>query len=761
MKAVILAGGSGTRLHPLSIRKPKPMVRLLDRPLLEHILLFLQGQGIEDVCLTLCYLPEQIRDYFGDGSAFGLRLHYEVETKALGTAGGVRRCRDWLGNEDFLLVSGDAALSFDLRAMERTHREKEAAATLAVWRTEEPGEYGLVVTDGEDRILRFTEKPSQAQACTDRVNTGVYLLSPSVLDEAEENAPSDFGKDVFPRLLARGARLFAFPLEGYWCDVGSVAAYRAANRDALRGLLPLPVSAPERRTGVRSASPIPEDAVLFPPVYIGADVRLGAGVRLGPDCVLGAGSCVGGGAALRDCVTGAVTVGEGCRVSGAVLEDGVSLGRDCRVGDGAVVSEDCRVGDRCVIEAGAVLWPGKCVPAGSDVRQGLSAAERWYRPVFDEAARLTGDAAAELTPALLRAFGAVCAGCAAVGAAFTGGNLARAAAQEFLLGAASGGRDVCLTDAKSEAAGAFMAVRAALEPLLFVRQSGSRLSLRFFGADGLPLSRSLQRKLEQAAVQSAAPETADAGSLMFLTGCEELYAASIGRTLLPGTVQTLPMRLRGRTAPALALTRALRRSGLTPGGEGGASWSLSPDGCTLTAVTESGARLEQDKLLAALCLLELRAGEGPLAVPDEAPEVLDRIAAKEGGRVLRPERDGAEALMLFRAKPWSTDAAHLAARLMSRLSVSGMTLDEAAAALPPFFTARAELTDACSRGELLDRLGVSPAEAMSGRGVRIRSARGSALVSPAGKRAYRLSAESFREEYALELLAEVSGKLKQ
>ena len=757
MKAIILAGGSGTRLHPLSIRKPKPMVRLLDRPLLEHILLFLRGQGVEDICLTLCYLPEQIQNAFGDGSTLGLRLRYEVESEALGTAGGVRRCADWLGEEDFLLISGDAALSFDLQAMLRAHRETQAAATLAVWRAGEPGEYGLVLTDRENRILRFTEKPSQAQACTDRVNTGIYLLSPAVLRTVPAGKPADFAGDVFPRLLRDGGRLFAFPLEGYWCDVGNVAAYRAANRDALRGKLPLQALAPELRPGVRSASPLPKDAVVTPPVCIGENVRLEAGLRLGPDCVIGSGSVIGKGSELRETVTGRIRCGEGCRISGAVLEDGVRLGRDCRVGDGAVIAEDCRLGDRCVLEPGAVLWPGKSVPAGSDVKLGLSAAESWYRPVFDEAARLTGDGAAELTPALLRAFGAACAKEKAVGAAFTGGNLARAAAQEFLLGAASGGRDVCLLDAKSEAGAAFMAVRAALEPLLFLRQTGSRLTLRFFGADGQALPRSVQRRIEQAASAATAAEKGDAGSLLFLTGCEELYAASLARAVLPETPAEPSLRLRGRSPAALALTRGLERAGLSPKAEG-VTWALSPDGFVLSAVTPSGLRLEHDKLLAALCLLELRAGGGPLTVPDEAPQALDRLAAAEKGRLLRPERDGAEALGLYWAKPWFADAGHLAARLISRLAAGGQDLEAVAGSLPAFFTARAELTEGCDRGELLERLGVSAAEAQP-HGVRLRSAKGSALVTPAGARAYRISAESFREEYALELIAEVEQRL--
>lgn len=755
MKAVVLAGGSGTRLHPLSIRKPKPMVRLLDRPLLEHILRFLHAGGVEEVCLTLCYLPEVIQDAFGDGSALGLSLRYEVEAEPLGTAGSVRRLADWLGNEELLLISGDAALSFDLGAMRAAHTEKRAEATLGVCRVKEPGEYGLVLTDADNRILRFTEKPSQAQACTDLVNTGVYLLSPSVLREIPEKGQPDFAKDVFPRLLDRGGRLFAFHLNGYWRDVGNVEAYRAVNRDALRGTLPLFPAAPELRPGIRSASPLPEDCEITPPVYVGENVRLASGLRLGPDCVIGAGSSLGRGTELRDSVTGRVELGQGCRVEGAVLEDGVRLGADCRVGTGVVLAEGCMLGSSCVAEPGVVLWPEKRVPAGRNLRRGLGASEKWYRPVFDGAARLSGEAVTELTPALLRSLGAVCAELGAVGAASTGGNLARDAARSFLAGAAAGGRDVCLLDAESEASAAFMAVRAALEPMVFVRQAGSKLSLRFFSGAGLPISRSLQRKLEQAA--GAAPtEAKDAGSLLFLSGCEELYAASLARAMLPAAPAVL---LRGRAAPTRALIRALARTGLKPAESSAASLSLSPDGFTLSAVTATGLRLDQERLLAALCLLELRAGAGPLAIPEESPEALDRIAQSQGGRLLRTERDGAEAIGLYWAKPWCVDGAHLAARLFTRLSEQGLTLDAVAQELPPFYTARKDCAEGCDRGELLERLGATPAQAQS-RGVRIKSAKGIALVSPLGANAYRISAESFREEYALELCAEVERRIK-
>ena len=239
MKAVIMAGGEGTRLRAVTGELPKPLVPLLGRPLMEHILRLLRGSGVTEVCAAVKYRAEEIEARFGDGSALGMKLLYRVEREALGTAGAVRNCADFVGNEDVLVLSGDAACDFDLRALFQAHRERGAAVTLALARCPEPLRYGLAVTDGEGWIRAFVEKPDWGHVVTDLVNTGIYVLSPRALAAIPEGVPFDFGRELFPLLLRRGEKLLGVAMEGYWCDVGTPLSYYQCCVDALSGKLRL------------------------------------------------------------------------------------------------------------------------------------------------------------------------------------------------------------------------------------------------------------------------------------------------------------------------------------------------------------------------------------------------------------------------------------------------------------------------------------------------------------------------------------------
>ena len=245
MKAVILAGGKGSRLYPVTRGDiPKPMVPLGGRPVLEWLILRLRESGIRHICCTLQCLPDQIRDYFGDGSAFGVHMEYRQETEPLGTAGAVKNCRDFVGNEPFFVLSGDGVFDFDLRPLMEAHRRHESAVTMALSPLAAPLSYGLAVTDSEGHVRGFIEKPIWERVVTDLVNTGIYVLSPTVLDKIPANTAYDFARDLFPKLLETGQPLFGLPMKGYWRDIGEPESYYRCNLDALSGRLRLPGGAP-------------------------------------------------------------------------------------------------------------------------------------------------------------------------------------------------------------------------------------------------------------------------------------------------------------------------------------------------------------------------------------------------------------------------------------------------------------------------------------------------------------------------------------
>lgn len=241
MKAVILAGGRGTRLQAVTHDAiPKPMAELLGRPVLEHIVRLLAENGFTEICCTLEYMPEAIRSWFGDGRAFGVHMEYRVEEKPLGTAGAVKNCQDFYGNEPFLVISGDAACDFDLRLLWNAHERSKSAVTMALYPHEAPLPYGLAVTDSRGYIRSFIEKPDWARVVTDLVNTGIYVIDPAAMAFVPEDTPFDFARDLFPRLLEAGRRLYGLPMEGYWRDIGDPGSYYRANLDAWEGQLRLP-----------------------------------------------------------------------------------------------------------------------------------------------------------------------------------------------------------------------------------------------------------------------------------------------------------------------------------------------------------------------------------------------------------------------------------------------------------------------------------------------------------------------------------------
>lgn len=246
MKAILLAGGQGRRLRSITGKLPKPMVPLVGVPVLDRLLELLRRNGFTDVCATLCYRPETIQEHCGDGSNYGVHLRYRIETEPRGTAGAVRACSDFYGRDDFLVISGDAACSFDLLRLYRQHQSSGAAVTVALYPDAEPLQYGLVLQDRQGYVRHFIEKPDWPHVVTDLVNTGIYIVSPRAMTYVPEDTPFDFAKDLFPLLLAANEPILGVPMDGYWCDIGTPRAYYRCCLDVLDGRLsPTPPESPE------------------------------------------------------------------------------------------------------------------------------------------------------------------------------------------------------------------------------------------------------------------------------------------------------------------------------------------------------------------------------------------------------------------------------------------------------------------------------------------------------------------------------------
>src|SRR6478672_9507491 len=229
-----MAGGEGSRLRPLTSNQPKPMMPLVNRPMMEHIVGLLRRHGFEEIVVTLAFMPNAIRTYFGDGSEFGVRMVYATEEQPLGTAGSVRNAMDEL-DERFLVISGDVLTDIDLQKIVAFHDERKAKATIGLVAVENPLEFGIVITREDGTIERFLEKPTWGQVFSDTINTGIFVLEPEIFDYIPAGQAVDFSSDVFPKLLSDGKPIFGSVAEGYWEDVGTVEAYVRAHKDSLDG----------------------------------------------------------------------------------------------------------------------------------------------------------------------------------------------------------------------------------------------------------------------------------------------------------------------------------------------------------------------------------------------------------------------------------------------------------------------------------------------------------------------------------------------
>ena len=328
MRAMVLAAGLGTRLRPITYGKPKPMVPVLNRPVMEHIARLLARHGFEQTIANLHWFPETIEGHFGDGSALGLELTYRREQQLLGTAGGVRNAADFLGSS-FLVISGDALTDIDLAAMRDFHESHDGIATLATKRVAETSEFGVVITGDDGRIQGFQEKPETSEALSDLANCGIYMFNSEIFDyfpapgagklAGPDDPPgfTDWAMDVFPALLAGDIPFYSHEADAYWNDIGNLTELTQGNFDALTGAVTIDPGAPLVAEGVRSSTPL-DGVEVEGPALIGAKVEIGAGARLQGPVIVGDGCTVGEGSLLRDALLleGAVVPANSMQIGG-------------------------------------------------------------------------------------------------------------------------------------------------------------------------------------------------------------------------------------------------------------------------------------------------------------------------------------------------------------------------------------------------------------------------------------------------------------
>jgi len=392
-----MAGGFGTRLKPLTCNIPKPMVPMLNRPMMEHVILLLKKHGIHRIISLLFHQPQIIKRYFKDGSQLGVEMLYQLNTEDFGTAGSLKQAEPLL-DEPILVISGDLLTDIDLSQAIEFHRQKKSAVTIVLTRVKNPLEYGIVMTNEQNQITRFLEKPAWGQVFSDTINTGIYILEPEILQYIPANEVFDFSKDLFPLLMKKKIRLFGYITNDYWRDVGNLREYQQAHWDALNGAVRLEFPGKRYRDAwVGENTQVDENLIIDGTVLVGSGCKIGKNVFfknsvIGDHCSIGENATI-----VNSIIWNTVMIEARVTMESDVIASNVQLKENAYVAENAFISDNCVVGKNSTIRPNVKIWPNKHVEAGSVVTSSLIWGDHWLRELFTEA-RITGLSNTEITP---------------------------------------------------------------------------------------------------------------------------------------------------------------------------------------------------------------------------------------------------------------------------------------------------------------------------------------------------------------------------
>jgi mannose-1-phosphate guanylyltransferase/phosphomannomutase len=414
MKAVVMAGGFGTRIQPLTHSRPKPMLPIINRPMMEQTMLNLRDLGIIEFIVLLYFKPEVIQDYFGDGSDFGMKITYVIPDDDYGTAGAVKLAQEHIGDDNFIIISGDLVTDFDFKKIFDYHTQKQSKLTITLTSVENPLEFGVVIADEDGKIEKFLEKPSWGEVFSDTINTGIYIIEPEILDYIPKGENFDFAKDLFPLLMKEGVELIAGHASGYWRDVGNPDSYREVHEDIMSGRVNFPI---------RDKQIIYPDGIL----YCDDTPSLADGVEIIGKVILGKNVSVGARCKLKNIVIGNdVSIGEDSKISNSVVWDSVDIAKGVKIDNGVIcnnniilknskmtagiiLAEGCEIGELVTVEKDVTIWSYKEIESASIVSSNLILGSRYKNSIFENGiveGKSNIELSCEMVTKLAEAFGA-------------------------------------------------------------------------------------------------------------------------------------------------------------------------------------------------------------------------------------------------------------------------------------------------------------------------------------------------------------------
>lgn len=690
MKAVVMAGGAGSRLRPITIERPKPMVSVVNKPALGHILDLLKRYGITEVIITVQYLANMIQDYFGTGANLGMKITYCVEEDPMGTAGSVKNVHALL-DDTFMVLSGDAITSFDLESILNYHKEKQSKVTITLHRVNNPLEFGVIITNSEGRITQFLEKPSWGEVISDTVNTGLYVLEPEILDFIPEDQPYDFSTQLFPQLLRHQVAMYGYIADGYWCDIGNIGTLRDACDDILQGRVPgvdLGTQIDEK-IWVGKDVEISPSASLFGPVYLGDSVRIKDGVVIHGPTVIRDYSIIDERTQIdRSIIWRNCYIGKGAELRGAVVLKHCSIKAKSVVHEGAVIGDGSIVGEGAVIHPDVKVWSGKEIEPGATIKHSVIWGSQGRRSLFGRqgvSGMINVDFTPEFSAKLAAAFGATLPRNSLVTINRDPHRGPRMLKRAAISGMPSAGIQVADIGVQPIPVARYYTRVTPAVACLHVRLSPFNqmvANMSFIDADGLNLNKDRQRQIERVFFREDFRRVymEEIGSINYAPRVVETYTQGFLKAINATAIQAAKFNLvidyaSGPTALVLppllttlkcnvvALNANVDETKMSISYEDFEdalyrlrviSASLSANlgvridvgGETLSVVDDHGRSIDGTDLGATMAELVLTANPGKaIAISINQPHIFEKIAARHGSRVIRTRVD-AHSLML-------------------------------------------------------------------------------------------------------------------
>ncbi|MEL6815858.1 MAG: mannose-1-phosphate guanyltransferase, partial [Cyanobacteria bacterium J06598_3] len=656
-----------------------PMVPVLNRPIAEHIVNLLKRHGITEIIATLFYLPDVMRDYFQDGQNFGVKMIYAVEEdQPLGTAGCVKNVSELL-EDTFLVISGDCITDFDLQKAIAFHRARKSKATLVLKRVPNPIEFGVVITNDDGGIVRFLEKPSTSEIFSDTVNTGIYILEPSVLDYLPTGCEQDFSKDLFPLLLEKGEPMYGYVAEGYWCDVGHLDAYREAQYDILQGAVQVDHVYPETTTGIRVGenSFIDPTAKLHPPLLIGENCRIGPRADIAPGTVIGDNVTIGSDANLkRPVIWNGAVIGDDTHLRACVIARGARVDRRAHVLEGSVVGALSTVGEEAQISARVRVWPSKLIEAGATLNINLIWGKTAQRNLFGQRG-VSGLANIDITPEFAVKLGAAYGSTLKPGDRVTVSrdqrSISRMVSRSLIAGLMSVGINVQSLNATAIPLSRTVMPTLEVAGGIHVRihpQRSDHLLIEFFDEKGIDIAKGVEKKIEGAYFKEdlRRAQIHEIGTVTYPSRLVEIYSTTFENHLNVASIRNskskvvidysyavsgavLPQLLGQFGCDAVVLNASLRPTApsvaerevlLTQLGQvvqalqATFGVQVSANGEQMVLVDEVGSPIRGEVLTTLMTHMLLTANpRGTVVVPVHASGAIEEIARRHDGRVIR------------------------------------------------------------------------------------------------------------------------------